>query len=221
MTRRLLAALALALLLSGAQARAESSASAAPTPSPAESPAPVPTASPSPSFEPAVIVSDNGKYVNLREGPSTDTRSIAQYAPGTKVACVFVEGETWLSVRANGVTGYMIADYLTPAPEETAPPLSLGLSAHEEAGYTLSASLSEARDILTAHVEVTYDSETAARLTGLTLLLDGREAAALLPYYASDDPNKAAFHVAFYYDGEVSEASLLTPDGTEIPLSPQ
>lgn len=217
MNRKLWFALALALLLSAAAARAET----APTPIPSASPAPTPEASPSPSFEPAVIVSGNGKYVNLREGPSTDTRSIAQYAPGTKVACAFVEGETWLSVRANGVTGYMMADYLTPAPpEETAPPLSLSLSAHEEAGYTLSATLSETRDILTAHAEVTYKPEAGARLTGITLLLDDREAAVLLPYCASDDPNEAAFHVAFYYGGEVSEAKLLTSDGTEIPLSP-
>lgn len=217
MNRKLWLVAVLALLLSAAAARAET----APAPTPSAGPASILEAIPSPSFEPAVIVSDNGKYVNLREGPSTDTRSIAQYAPGTKVACAFVEGETWLSVRVNGVTGYMMADYLTPAPpEETAPPISLGLSAHEEEGYTLSATLSETRDILTAHVEVTYKSETGARLTGITLLLDDNEAAALIPYSFSDDPNEAAFHVAFYYGGEVSEAKLLTSDGTEIPLSP-
>lgn len=203
--KRLFAA-ALALLLGASLARAES---------------PAPSASPSPSFVPAVIVSSNGKEVNLREGPSTDTQSLAQYAPGTKVACAFEEGEAWLCVRVNGVTGYMMADYLTPAPpEETASPLSLAVDAEMGAGYALSATLTESRDILTAHVTVTYPSETGERLTGLALWLNGREAAALLPYYASDDPNEAAFHVAFYFAGEVTEAKLVASDGAELSLSP-
>ncbi len=204
MKRLLAAILTLALLLGASFARAESE----------------PSPSPSPSFVPAVIVSSNGKDVNLREGPSTDTQALAQYAPGTKVSCVFKESATWLSVRVNGVTGYMMADYLTPAPpEETAEPLSLAVNAETNAGYALSATLTESRDIFTAHVTVTYQSEASERLTGFTLWLNGREAAALLPYNASDDPNEAAFHVAFYFDGEVTEAKLVASDGAEISLS--
>lgn len=212
MIHRLLFALALGLLLTAAPARAQS-----PTPAPAESPAP----SPSPNFEPALVVSDNGRYVNLREGPSLETRSIAQLAPGERVVCAFAEGETWLPVRANGVTGYMMAEYLTPAPPETdEAPVNLCIQRYEGTGYTLSATLTEEHDILTAHAEVTYASETGARLTGVTLLLDGREAAKLLPYSASEDPSEAAFHVAFYDGNEVSDAALRLSDGTEIPFEP-
>lgn len=204
--KRLFAALLTLALLPGASlARAESPAAAQ---------------TPAPSFAPAVIVSDNGRDVNLREGPSTDTRALAQYAPGTKVDCAFEEGAAWLSVRINGVTGYMMADYLSPAPPEaTAEPLSLAVNAEMDAGYALSATLTENGGILTAHVAVTYASETSERLTGFTLWLNGEPSEALLPYSASEDPNEAAFHVAFYFAGEMTEAKLVASDGAEVPLS--
>ncbi len=206
MKRLFAAILTLALLLGASFARAES---------------PAPAETPSPSFAPAVIVSDNGRDVNLREGPSIDTQVLAHYAPGTKVACIFEEGATWLSVRVNGVTGYMMADYLTPAPpEESEEPLALAVNAETDAGYALSATLTQDHDILTAHVVVTYASEASARLTGFTLWLNGEPSEALLPYNASEDPNTAAFHVAFYFAGEVTEARLAASDGAEISLSP-
>lgn len=198
--RRLFAAALLLLLLGAAAAMAESS----------------PSPSPAPDFAPAVVVSANGLEVNLREAPSTQARSIAQYAPGTRVACAFEEGATWLAVRANGVTGFMMAAYVEPVrPEETAPPLSLGIDAYRGEGYTLSATLTERAGIWTAHADLLYDAESEARLTGVSLLLDGQEIA-LLPYCASDDPSEAAFHVAFYRGDGAGEALLLTSDGAQI-----
>ena len=46
--------------------------------------------------------------VNLRQGPSTDTASLAKVPLGTVVTdCVKVDGSEWFSVNFNGIAGYI------------------------------------------------------------------------------------------------------------------
>ena len=55
---------------------------------------------------------DNNSKVNLRESPSTDSKSFATLASGTEVKLITKEGD-WYKVIVNGKTGYIKADYIT------------------------------------------------------------------------------------------------------------
>ena len=60
----------------------------------------------------AYVTSANGLSVNMRSGPSKMYGAIASYAVGTKVS-VLEWGKTWSKIRVNGVTGYMMTEFLT------------------------------------------------------------------------------------------------------------
>lgn len=55
------------------------------------------------------VVTCSGKYLNLREGKSTNTRSIHQLYKGTAVAVLDDSDRYWWRVRQDGITGYAMA----------------------------------------------------------------------------------------------------------------
>ena len=59
-----------------------------------------------------VHTGNNGR-LNLRQGPDTGTRRVAQYANGTQVEVLAVNGE-WGHVRVDGRQGYMMMKFLAP-----------------------------------------------------------------------------------------------------------
>ncbi len=60
----------------------------------------------------ATVVSDNGKSVRLRSGPSTQYSTLGSYAVGTPLT-VLTTGDTWCKIRINGRTGYMMTEYIS------------------------------------------------------------------------------------------------------------
>ena len=57
------------------------------------------------------VVSNNGKPVNLRTGPSVYFHIISSYPVGTPLT-ILNAGATWTQVNINGVTGYMMNDFI-------------------------------------------------------------------------------------------------------------
>ena len=70
------------------------------------------TTAPETSGYTAYVTSKNGKGVNMRSGAGKLYSAIATYAVGTKVT-VLEWGKTWCKIRVNGVTGYMMTEFLT------------------------------------------------------------------------------------------------------------
>ena len=60
----------------------------------------------------AWVTSKNGLSVNLRTGASKIYSAIASYPVGTQVS-VLEWGNTWCKIRVNGVTGFMMTEFLT------------------------------------------------------------------------------------------------------------
>ena len=59
----------------------------------------------------ALVVSSNGKYVNLRTGPGLNYSAIYSYAPGTPVT-VLSKGNGWYFVQIQKTYGYMMSQYI-------------------------------------------------------------------------------------------------------------
>lgn len=60
----------------------------------------------------AYVVSQNGKTVVLRSGPSKQNEALASYNVGQKVT-VKSYGSTWCQVNINGLDGYMMTQFLS------------------------------------------------------------------------------------------------------------
>ena len=60
----------------------------------------------------AYVTSKNGLSVNLRTGAGKLYSAVASYPVGTQVS-VLEWGSTWSKIRVNGVTGYMMTEFLT------------------------------------------------------------------------------------------------------------
>lgn len=60
----------------------------------------------------AYVTSKNGLSVNLRTGAGKLYSAVASYPVGTQVS-VLEWGGTWSKIRVNGVTGYMMTEFLT------------------------------------------------------------------------------------------------------------
>ncbi len=66
----------------------------------------------------AVIAYANGDNVNIRSGPGASEPVVGEVAEGSSVYVIdgvfwAADGSAWYQVEANGVTGYVIADYLS------------------------------------------------------------------------------------------------------------
>ena len=59
----------------------------------------------------ATVVSGNGKPVNLRTGPGVSYHIIGTYPVGTAMT-VLSQGDSWSQVHIDGVTGYMMNDFI-------------------------------------------------------------------------------------------------------------
>lgn len=77
----------------------------------------------------AYVVADNGKNCVLRSGPSKQHDILASYPVGTRVTVVSY-GSTWSQITVNGLSGYMMTQYLST----TAPDTSSGSTS--TVGYT-------------------------------------------------------------------------------------
>lgn len=67
-------------------------------------------------------VVENGKeYVNLRSEPSREAKVLGQFQSGTPVIILSENDSGWLHVEADGMTGYMDAEFVKAAPEEATP----------------------------------------------------------------------------------------------------
>ncbi len=66
----------------------------------------------------AYVVSQNGKTVVLRSGPSKQYDALASYNVGQKVT-VKSYGSTWCQVNINGLDGYMMTQFLSTVKPET------------------------------------------------------------------------------------------------------
>ena len=66
------------------------------------------------------VRTNTGANLHLRQGPSTSTRILSKYRPGTEVV-VFSQANGWgqVIVRASGATGYMSMQYLVYVRDET------------------------------------------------------------------------------------------------------
>lgn len=72
-----------------------------------------------PSNYTAYVVADNGKNCVVRSGPSKQDAVIASWEVGKRVT-VREYGSTWSCISADGITGYMMSQYLsTTKPEGT------------------------------------------------------------------------------------------------------
>lgn len=60
----------------------------------------------------AYVTNPNGRTVNLRRGPGKSYAVITEYKPGTKIG-VLSKGTSWSKIEVNGVTGYMMNEYIT------------------------------------------------------------------------------------------------------------
>ncbi len=58
------------------------------------------------------ILSINSAPVNLRSGPSTDTRILTKLETGTKIKVIKDEGE-WTKIEVNGIEGYVMTIFVT------------------------------------------------------------------------------------------------------------
>ena len=65
----------------------------------------------------AYVVSQNGKTVVLRSGPSKQYEALASYKVGQKVT-VKSYGSTWCQVNINGLDGYMMTQFLSTVKPE-------------------------------------------------------------------------------------------------------
>ena len=70
------------------------------------------TTAPETSGYTAYVTSQNGLGVNMRSGAGKLYSAIASYPVGTQVT-VIEWGRTWCKIRVNGVTGYMMTEFLT------------------------------------------------------------------------------------------------------------
>lgn len=78
----------------------------------------------------AYVVSDNGKTVVLRSGPSKQYSILASYNVGQKVS-VINYGSTWCEISVNGLEGYMMTEYLsTVKPSVPSGGITAGYSAY-------------------------------------------------------------------------------------------
>jgi hypothetical protein len=88
---------------------------AAPPPSPEAAPAAREAVPPSPP--PPVYLRVTGSRLNVRESPSTQARTIARVARGTRLARLSEQGE-WVEVAlADGARGWVHGGYVSPEPE--------------------------------------------------------------------------------------------------------
>ncbi len=124
---------------------------------------PAPSAPPISGNEQLAIVNSNSATLNLRSGPSTDDAVIAEIPRGEMVV-VTSYGATWCAIRWNGLTGYVMTNYLsfdvktaapataTPAPDDTKPgapsDAPSGTAASLTSSTHLRASASESADSL-------------------------------------------------------------------------
>lgn len=71
-----------------------------------------------PAFGSAHVVSANGKNVNLRAAPTTASRVIRNYRPGTRLT-IITHGADWCFIQIEGQYGYMMTQFIynasTPA----------------------------------------------------------------------------------------------------------
>ncbi|MGI8689790.1 MAG: protease pro-enzyme activation domain-containing protein [Thermomicrobiales bacterium] len=113
-----------------AQAPLLSPAPATPTPTPTPAASPTPTSTPAPSTPPPstptpstrkfTVANTDGDNVNVRDKPDTNTgKIIISVTEGTQVQvtgpAVTSGGNSWYPVQIGGTSGFMRADYLTPA----------------------------------------------------------------------------------------------------------
>lgn len=78
----------------------------------------------------AYVVSGNGKSVVLRAGPSKQNDALATYNVGQKVTVVSY-GSTWCQVVINGLSGYMMTEFLsTVKPDVPVTPESSSYTAY-------------------------------------------------------------------------------------------
>ena len=75
------------------------------------------TPPPSSSYT-AYVTSSNGKGVNLRQSPTTASKSVGQYPVGTQVTVTSQNG-SWCAVTIGSVSGYMMTRYLTTTAPST------------------------------------------------------------------------------------------------------
>jgi uncharacterized protein YgiM (DUF1202 family) len=71
------------------------------------------------------VYTSNGKALNLRQQPSTDSPILAKIPFGAAVEVYQPFNSTWYSIGYNGFTGYVMSHYLVaspPGPKPTAKP---------------------------------------------------------------------------------------------------
>ncbi|MDQ3931125.1 MAG: SH3 domain-containing protein [Chloroflexota bacterium] len=74
----------------------------------------------------AQVASTDGDMLRVRSAPNTDGRVITRLSPGATVTIrsgpvTDKVGISWYEVAANGVTGWVMSQYLAPAPEAPTP----------------------------------------------------------------------------------------------------
>ena len=77
----------------------------------------------------AYVVSGNGKMVVLRSGPSKAYDILASYSVGQKVT-VNEYGSTWCAVTVNGLSGYMMTEFLSTVKPDTSSGSSVSYTAY-------------------------------------------------------------------------------------------
>lgn len=80
--------------------------------------APDGSTSTTPSTYTAYVTSGNGLGVRLRSGASKFFPTLATYSVGTRVT-VLEYGKTWCKISVNGLTGYMMTEFLTTTAPST------------------------------------------------------------------------------------------------------
>lgn len=77
----------------------------------------------------AYVVSDNGKTVVMRSGPSKSYEVLASYYVGQKVM-VLSYGSTWCEISVNGLDGYMMTEYLSTVKPDVSGSISANYTAY-------------------------------------------------------------------------------------------
>ena len=77
----------------------------------------------------AYVVSDNGKTVVMRSGPSKSYEALASYNVGQMVE-MLAYGKTWCKIRVNGLEGYMMTEYLSTEKPDISGSISANYTAY-------------------------------------------------------------------------------------------
>ena len=157
----------------------------------------------------AYVKSANGLGVRMRSGPSKLYSTLATYQVGTKVT-VLEWGKTWSKISINGLTGYMMTEFLST----TAPSLVTGVVLSDSSvwpGETLYAT------VLPAGSKVTYEwlNDKGTRLgTGSSYTVKNSDAGRRIRVRVTGSGSTAGSAVSGWAtvqgDGNLSVAYVLT-----------